>query len=240
MNHTMRRALIFLGALSSWALVAAAAQSKGAFPNPVQIAPKIGKVWNESLDTTRTLQWTEKAVLTLEKLDRVTELSTNRIVASGKVSRTIEESEVHGRHRTGMKRRIRDNIALLSRDAIATASQFIANYAFPSESQMRDCVARSAIVISDVPGLQGDWELTTRNAFRDDDILTQWIQPESGRVLKMRYQSWIDDEPVKAETLYQVLPDGSDVPRMTIMNYVESDMTIRIEYSNYAKQKAPN
>ncbi len=139
-----------------------------------------------------------------------------------------------------MKRRIRDNIALLSRDALKQASTFVASYAFCSGKQMRDQVARSAVIISEVPGMQGDWELTTRSAMRDDDLLTQWIQPETGRVLKMSYQSWIDGEAVRAETLFQVLADGSEVPRTTKLEFVDKDLRIRIEYANYAKRSAPN
>jgi hypothetical protein len=139
-----------------------------------------------------------------------------------------------------MKRRIRDNITLLSRDAAKKASRFVASYVFCSSKQMRDQVARSSVVDSEVPGLQGDWELTTRNAMRDGDLLTQWIQPETGRVIKMSYQSWIDDEPVEAETLFQVLPNGSSVPRTTKLEFVDKDLRVRIEYANYAKRAAPN
>jgi len=223
-----------------WTVVAAAAQPRGAVPNPYKLAPKIEEVWQESLGAAKSLQWTELAVVNYGGLDRLTESSRNHLVGAGEVSREVQESKVHGRHKTGMKRRIRDNIALLCRDAVKEASPFVASYAFCSGKQMRDHVARSAVIISEVPGMQGDWELTTRNAMRDDDLLTQWIQPESGRVLKMNYQSWIDDEAVRAETLFQVLPDGSDVPRTTTLEFVDKDLRIRIEYSNYAKRSTPN
>jgi hypothetical protein len=223
-----------------WAVVAAAAQTRGAFPNPYKLAPKIEKTWSESLHATAELQWNEIAVVNYGGLDRVTETSRNHLLEAGRVSRSVQKSEVHGKHRTGMKRRIRDNITLLSRDAAKKASRFVASYVFCSSKQMRDQVARSSVVDSEVPGLQGDWELTTRNAMRDGDLLTQWIQPETGRVIKMSYQSWIDDEPVEAETLFQVLPNGSSVPRTTKLEFVDKDLRVRIEYANYAKRAAPN
>jgi len=240
MNSVSRRAFVFFGALSMWAVVAAAAQTRGAIPNPYKLAPKIEEVWSGSLGTTKQLQWTEVATVNYGGLDRLTETSRNYLPQAGEVSRSVQESKVHGKHRTGMKRRIRDNIALLSRDALKQASTFVASYAFCSGKQMRDQVARSAVIISEVPGMQGDWELTTRSAMRDDDLLTQWIQPETGRVLKMSYQSWIDGEAVRAETLFQVLADGSEVPRTTKLEFVDKDLRIRIEYANYAKRSAPN